>query len=66
MLILTIILIYIFILCWQGYKIISKKEYKELAIFLLLWFSAFIFTILNQFEINIFNPVRIVINLFAI
>ena len=45
------------ILGWELPGLIKKKQYKELFVFLLLWFFASLYAVLNLIGINIFDPI---------
>ena len=58
------IMILLLILYWQLPALIKKKQYKELAVFLLLWIMAAVYSLASALGFDIFNPIRLIINLF--
>lgn len=58
--IIAITLIMLAIAGWQVPRIVKKKQYKDLLVFFLMWFTATVYSILIAAEVSFIDPMEMI------
>lgn len=54
------ILLHLIIAAWQVPRMLKKKQYRDLAVFFLIWLSSAVYSLLIVLEVNFLDPMEII------